>query len=76
MAAPTDQFEYWVHKSSGKLYSVRLKAGSVTGACGPLELDTAMARENPSGLEYREATWIEEHREEFEGIDEWLRGRF
>jgi hypothetical protein len=76
MVAPADQYEYWVHKRSGTIYAVRVKAGAVTGACGPLDLDTAMARENPSGLEYREATWMEEHREEFAGISDWLRGRF
>jgi hypothetical protein len=76
MAALTDRFEYWVHKSSGKLYAVRISAGSVTGACGPLELDRVMARENPSGLEYREGGWKEEHREEFAALGEWLRGRF
>ena len=76
MATVGESYEYWVHKGSGSLYAVRMKDSHVTGTCGPLELDTVTAREDPSALSYRDAAWIEEHREEFSSVSDWLRGRF
>ena len=76
MAAGNDTYEYWVHKRSGGIYAVRLNEGRVTGTCGPLALDSVTGQENPSGLEFREAAWIEERREEYCLASEWLRGRY
>jgi hypothetical protein len=76
MASVGETYDYWVHKNSGGLYAIRMQNQRVTGTCGPLELDTVTAREDPSGLSYRDASWIEEHREEFSPVGDWLRGRF
>jgi hypothetical protein len=47
-----DAYEYWLHASTGSVYAIRLKDSQLTGACGPLDLSTATARENPSALDF------------------------
>lgn len=76
MAPPETRYEYWVQNRTGEIYAVRIRGNCVTGACGPLTFETETARESPAALPYRDGAWLEEHREEFTAVSDWLRGRF
>ena len=72
-------YQLWQHGILG-LFAVRIQAGEVTGAAGPLNLRTAAAQAfDPAALAYdeREATLrrFVHSPEQFDFFRPWLQGR-
>jgi hypothetical protein len=70
-------YQLWAHQRTGCIYAVRIEAGEVTGACGPLPL-WWVAEEDLSVLDYSDCPTsterAREHPKQFVFAEPWARG--
>jgi hypothetical protein len=68
---PEPEYQLWVHRPDGELFTVKLVAGRVVSAVGPLYHEEALNTPLDE-FEYldhdavADGAWVEEHRSEFE----------